>query len=104
MGMNQARLLQVILAPIVSEKSTMLADKHRQMAFRVSKDATKPEIKSAVEMLFNVTVEDVSTVNIKGKVKRFGRAIGRRNDWKKAYVSLMKGQEIDLTANPVAAQ
>ena len=102
--MKQERLLQVILAPIVSEKSTMLAEQHRQMAFRVSKDATKPEIKRAVEMLFSVTVEGVSTVNVKGKVKRFGRSTGRRSDWKKAYVSLVEGQEIDLTANPVAAQ
>lgn len=102
--MKQERLLQVILAPIVSEKSTMLSEKHRQMAFRVSRDATKPEIKRAVEVLFSVTVEGVSTVNVKGKVKRFGRSTGRRSDWKKAYVSLVEGQEIDLTANPVAAQ
>ncbi|RBH38096.1 50S ribosomal protein L23, partial [Pseudomonas sp. MWU13-2860] len=88
--MNQERLLQVILAPIVSEKSTMIAEKNQQMAFRVAKDATKPEIKAAVEMLFNVKVEGVSTVNVKGKVKRFGRSIGRRSDWKKAYVSLVE--------------
>ncbi|AXT45036.1 MULTISPECIES: 50S ribosomal protein L23 [Chromobacterium] len=102
--MNQERLLQVILAPIVSEKSTMIAEKNQQMAFRVAKDATKPEIKAAVEMLFNVKVEGVSTVNVKGKVKRFGRSIGRRSDWKKAYVSLVEGQEIDLTATPAAAE
>ena len=102
--MNQERLLQVILAPIVSEKSTMIAEKNQQMAFRVAKDATKPEIKAAVEMLFNVKVEGVSTVNVKGRVKRFGRSIGRRSDWKKAYVSLVEGQEIDLTATPAAAE
>lgn len=102
--MNQERLLQVILAPIVSEKSTMIAEKNQQMSFRVAKDATKPEIKAAVEMLFNVKVEGVSTVNVKGKVKRFGRSIGRRSDWKKAYVSLVEGQEIDLTATPAAAE
>ena len=102
--MNQERLLQVILAPIVSEKSSMIAEKNQQMAFRVAKDATKPEIKAAVEMLFNVKVEGVSTVNVKGKVKRFGRSIGRRSDWKKAYVSLVEGQEIDLTATPAAAE
>ncbi|UTH75415.1 50S ribosomal protein L23 [Chromobacterium sp. IIBBL 290-4] len=102
--MNQERLLQVILAPIVSEKSTMIAEKNQQMAFRVAKDATKPEIKAAVEMLFNVKVDGVSTVNVKGKVKRFGRSIGRRSDWKKAYVSLVEGQEIDLTATPAAAE
>ncbi|KUM03389.1 50S ribosomal protein L23 [Chromobacterium subtsugae] len=102
--MNQERLLQVILAPIVSEKSTMIAEKHQQMAFRVATNATKPEIKAAVEMLFNVKVEGVSTVNVKGKVKRFGRSTGRRSDWKKAYVSLVEGQEIDLTATPAAAE
>ncbi|OWY40754.1 50S ribosomal protein L23 [Xenophilus sp. AP218F] len=102
--MNQERLLQVILAPIVSEKSTMIAEKNQQMAFRVATNATKPEIKAAVEMLFNVKVEGVSTVNVKGKVKRFGRSIGRRSDWKKAYVSLVEGQEIDLTATPAAAE
>jgi large subunit ribosomal protein L23 len=81
--MNQERLLQVILAPVVSEKSTMVAEKHQQVVFRVATDATKPEIKAAVEMLFNVKVEGVSTVNVKGKVKRFGRTFGRRKDWKR---------------------
>ncbi|WP_062789194.1 50S ribosomal protein L23 [Aquitalea pelogenes] len=102
--MNQERLLQVILAPVVSEKSTMVAEKYQQVVFRVATDATKPEIKAAVEMLFNVKVEGVSTVNVKGKVKRFGRTFGRRKDWKKAYVSLVQGQEIDLTATPAAAE
>jgi len=87
--MNQERLLQVILAPIVSEKSTLVAEKNQQVAFRVATDATKPEIKAAVELLFNVKVEGVSTVNVKGKTKRFGRFVGRRKDWKKAYVSLV---------------
>ena len=95
--MNQERLLQVILAPVVSEKSTFVAEKNQQVVFRVASDATKPEIKAAVEMLFNVKVDSVSTVNVKGKVKRFGRTFGRRKDWKKAYVSLVQGQEIDLT-------
>ena len=102
--MNQERLLQVILAPIVSEKSTLIAEKHQQVAFRVATDATKPEIKAAVELLFNVKVEGVSTINVKGKTKRFGRFVGRRKDWKKAYVSLVQGQEIDLTATPAAAE
>jgi len=102
--MNQERLLQVILAPVVSEKSTMVAEKNQQVVFRVATDATKPEIKAAVELLFNVKVEGVSTVNVKGKVKRFGRTFGRRKDWKKAYVSLVQGQEIDLTATPAAAE
>ncbi|WP_024301220.1 50S ribosomal protein L23 [Pseudogulbenkiania sp. MAI-1] len=96
--MNQERLLQVILAPVVSEKSTLVSEKNQQVVFRVASDATKPEIKAAVEMLFNVKVDGVSTVNVKGKVKRFGRTFGRRKDWKKAYVSLAAGQEIDLTA------
>jgi large subunit ribosomal protein L23 len=96
MGMNQERLLQVILAPVVSEKSTMVSEKNQQVVFRVATDATKPEIKAAVELLFKVQVLGVSTVNVKGKVKRFGRMTGRRKDWKKAYVSLVPGQELDL--------
>lgn len=102
--MNQERLLQVILAPVVSEKSTMVAEKNQQVVLRVATDATKPEIKAAVELLFNVKVEGVSTVNVKGKSKRFGRFVGKRKDWKKAYVSLVQGQEIDLTASPAAAE
>jgi large subunit ribosomal protein L23 len=94
--MNQERLMQVILAPIVSEKSTMVADKFQQVAFRVLQDATKPEIKAAVELLFKVQVESVQMLNTKGKVKRFGRFVGRRRNEKKAYVSLMPGQEIDF--------
>ena len=79
------------------ERLTMIADKNQQVAFRVVGDATKPEIKAAVELLFNVKVDAVTTLNVKGKVKRFGRSCGRRKDWKKAYVSLAEGQEIDLT-------
>ncbi|AVY93470.1 MAG: 50S ribosomal protein L23 [Pseudomonadales bacterium] len=96
--MNQERLMQVILAPVVSEKSTLVADKHQQVVFKVTSDATKPEVKAAVELLFNVKVDGVQMLNVKGKVKRFGRNIGRRGDWKKAYVCLAAGQEIDLTA------
>lgn len=102
--MNQERLLQVILAPVVSEKSTMVAEKGEQVVLRVATDATKTEIKAAVELLFNVKVAGVSTVNVKGKTKRFGRFTGKRKDWKKAYVSLVQGQEIDLTATPAAAE
>ena len=102
--MNQERLLQVILAPVVSEKSTMVAEKNQQVVLRVATDATKPEIKAAVELLFNVKVAGVSTVNVKGKSKRFGRFVGKRKDWKKAYVSLVQGQEIDLTASPAVAE
>ena len=94
--MNQERLMQVILAPVVSEKSTLVSEKNQQVVFRVATDATKLEIKAAVELLFKVQVLGVSTVNVKGKVKRFGRMTGRRKDWKKAYVSLVPGQELDL--------
>lgn len=95
--MNAERLLQVILAPIVTEKATMVAEKNQQIAFRVAADATKPEIKAAVEMLFKVEVESVQVLNRKGKEKRFGRFIGRRRNERKAYVSLKDGQEIDFT-------
>lgn len=101
--MNQERLMKVILAPIVSEKSNMLAEKRNQMVFKVLKDATKTEIKAAVELLFNVQVASVTTTTTKGKTKRFGRTIGRRSDVKKAYVSLAAGQELDLEAAAAAA-
>lgn len=103
--MNQQRLTQVILAPIVSEKSNVLAEKRNQMTFtfKVLANATKPEIKAAVELLFGVQVADVTTVTIKGKVKRFGRTLGRRSDVKKAYISLAAGQELDLEAAAAAA-
>ena len=96
--MNQERLMQVILAPVVSEKSTLVADKNEQVVFKVATDATKPEVKAAVELLFNVKVDSVQILNVKGKVKRFGRFIGRRREWKKAYVCLTPGQEIDFSA------
>ncbi len=95
---SQERLLQVILAPQITEKATRLGDKDQQIAFKVRTDATKPEIKAAVELLFKVEVDGVSVINVKGKTKRFGRAIGRRQDWKKAYVSLKPGQEINFAA------
>jgi large subunit ribosomal protein L23 len=95
---SQERLLQVIVAPQISEKSTYVADKYEQVVFKVLKDATKPEVKAAVEQLFNVQVESVQLLNVKGKNKRFGRFTGRRKDWKKAYVSLKPGQEISFQA------
>lgn len=95
---NQNRLYQVILAPQVTEKATRVADKHQQIAFKVRTDATKPEVKAAVELLFKVEVDAVSVVNVKGKAKRAGRTMGRRQDWKKAYVSLKPGQEINFAA------
>lgn len=94
--MNQERLLQVLLAPQISEKATYIADKNEQIAFRVASDATKPEIKAAVELLFKVQVESVQVLNVKGKVKRFRGATGQRKGWKKAFVSLKPGQEINF--------
>ena len=92
------RLLQVILAPQISEKSTRIADKNEQVVFRVASDANKHEIKAAVEMLFKVQVDSVQVAVIKGKEKRFGRMMGRRSNWKKAFVCLKPGQEIDFVA------
>lgn len=94
--MNEEKLFHVILAPHVSEKSTRLADKNRQMVFEVRRDATKPVIKLAVEKMFNVQVESVTVTNVKGKRKQTGRTAGRRQDWKKAYVRLKPGQDINF--------
>jgi len=94
--MNAERLMQILVAPIVSEKSTMIAEKNNQVAFRVLQDATKPEIKAAVELLFKVEVESVQVLNQAGKAKRFGRFNGRRRNVRKAYVSLKPGQEINF--------
>ena len=94
--MNQERLMQVLLAPQISEKATYVADKHNQVIFRVASDATKPEIKAAVELLFKVEVGAVQVANVKGKVKRFKGSVGRRKGWKKAYVSLKPGQELNF--------
>ena len=92
------RLMNVVLAPVVSEKSTLVADKNRQYVFRVADDATKPEVKAAVELLFKTKVQSVTVLNVRGKEKRFGRFIGRRRNWKKAYVRLAAGQEINFAA------
>ena len=97
-GINEQRLMQVLLAPQISEKATFIADKHEQVVFRVTRCATTPEIKAAVELLFKVQVESVQVANVKGKQKRFGRSIGRRKDWKKAFVCLKPGQEINFVA------
>ena len=94
---DEGRLMQVLLAPIVSEKATMVAEKSNAVTFKVMRDATKPEIKAAVELLFNVEVQGVSVANIKGKTKRFGRSIGRRDHVRKAYVVLKEGQELNLS-------
>ena len=90
------RLMQVLLAPVVSEKSTFVGEKANQYVFRVASDATKPEVKAAVELMFKTQVKSVSIVNVRGKEKRFGRFMGRRNNWKKAYVALAQGQEINF--------
>lgn len=97
-GISQERLLQVLLAPQISEKATFVADKNEQVVFRVAQTATKPEIKAAVEQLFKVEVKSVQVSNLKGKEKRFGRTIGRRKGWKKAFVCLKPGQEINFAA------
>ncbi len=94
--MNQQRLMQVLLAPQISEKATYVADKNEQVIFRVASDATKPEVKAAVELLFKVSVESVQIANVKGKQKRVGRHMGSRKGWKKAYVCLKPGQEINF--------
>ena len=94
--MNQERLLKVLLGPIVSEKAAFVADMYGQYAFRVAPDATKREIARAVEMLFEVEVSRVRVLNVKGKKKRLGNRIGKRKNWRKAYVRLSPGQDIDF--------
>jgi len=91
---NTERLMLVLLAPQVSEKSTFVGERNNQYVFRVTADATKPEIKAAVELMFKKKVQAVQVLNVKGKEKRSGRTLGRRRNWKKAYVSLMPGEEI----------
>jgi large subunit ribosomal protein L23 len=97
---NAERLMTVLLAPVISEKATFIADKHSQVIFRVAPDATKPEVKAAVELMWKVEVDTVQISIVKGKEKRFGRFIGRRRGWKKAYVSLKPGQEINFATEP----
>jgi large subunit ribosomal protein L23 len=94
--MNQERLMKVLLSPHISEKSSIVADQNNQIVMKVATDASKPEIKQAVELLFAVPVDRVQVSNIKGKTKRFGAKMGRRSDWKKAYITLQEGQEIDF--------
>jgi large subunit ribosomal protein L23 len=99
--MNQERLMKVLLSPIISEKSTAIAERNNHVAFRVLQDATKPEIKAAVELMFNVQVTSVRVLNQKGKAKRFGRTEGRRRNVRKAYVCLAQGQEINFGGEAV---
>jgi len=93
---DQERLMQVLRAPLVSEKSTMVAEHANQVVFAVTRDASKPEIKAAVELLFKVKVKSVQVANVKGKAKRFGRLMGKRVDVRKAFVGLAEGQEINF--------
>ena len=94
--MNQERIMNVLLTPHVSEKSTVVGEKNNQVVFKVAVDANKHEIKQAVESLFDVKIKDVRTVNVKGKTRNFRQKPGRRKDWKKAYVSLAEGQDINF--------
>jgi large subunit ribosomal protein L23 len=95
---NIDQLMNVVLAPVVSEKSTFVADKNRQYVFRVADHATKPEIKAAIELMFKTKVDGVTVLNVRGKERRFGKLNGRRRNWKKAYVRLAEGQEINFAA------
>jgi large subunit ribosomal protein L23 len=95
--LNEGHLATVLLAPIISEKATRVGEKQNQVLFKVLRSATKPEIKAAVELMFKVEVESVQTVNQKGKTKRFGGRVGRRDHVKKAYVSLKPGQELNFS-------
>jgi len=94
--MNQERIMTVLRAPHISEKATVIADERNQVVFKVASDATKPEIKRAVEVMFKVKVTNVATMNVKAKAKRMRGRLGYRSGWKKAYVSLAKGEEIDF--------
>lgn len=96
MSIQQIKLASVLSAPILSEKSAIAADTSNQFVFKVAKNATKLQIKNAVELMFDVKVESVRVLNVKGKIKRFGRTLGKRSDWKKAYVKLQSGHSIEL--------
>ncbi len=96
MSVIESKLANILLAPVVSEKSSISAEMARQFVFKVHKMATKKQIKNAVEMMFNVEVDSVHVLNVKGKVKRFGRSLGKRSDWKKAYVKLKQGHDINF--------
>ena len=95
---NIDQLMNIVLAPVVSEKSTFVADKNRQYVFRVADAATKPQIKAAIELMFKTKVDYVTVLNVHGKERRFGKLTGRKRSWKKAYVRLAEGQEINFAA------
>lgn len=94
--MNNYQLSDLIVAPIISEKSTIAAEKSNRFVFKIKKQATKPQIKQAVELMFDVKVDSVQILNVKGKQKRFGKTLGQRSDWKKAYVKLKQGHDISF--------
>jgi large subunit ribosomal protein L23 len=98
MIVNKYQLAGILQSPVVSEKSTLAAEKNRRFVFKVQKQATKKQVKSAVEIMFNVEVETVQVLNVKGKQKRFGKALSWRSDWKKAYVKLKPGFDIEFSA------
>ncbi len=95
--MNQERMYKVLLGAHISEKATVIADEANQFAFKVAKDATRPEIKEAVERIYGVSVRGVTVLNVKGKVKRNMRGISKKPSWKKAYVRLSEGHDIDFS-------
>jgi large subunit ribosomal protein L23 len=98
MSINKYQLAGVLEAPIISEKSTNAAERNRQFVFKVQKQATKKQVKNAVEIMFAVEVDSVQVLNVKGKQKRVGRSLGQRSDWKKAYVKLKSGYDIEFSA------
>ncbi len=98
MSLNKYQLASVLEAPVISEKSTVAADTNKQFVFKVQKNSTKKQVKSAVEVMFNVEVDSVRVLNVKGKQKRFGKSLGQRSDWKKAYVKLKPGHDIEFSA------
>lgn len=98
MSLEKNKLANILLAPVVSEKSTLAVEDGNRFVFKVQKVATKLEIKKAVELMFDVEVETVQVLNVKGKIKRFGRTLGKRSDWKKAYVKLKAGHDIDFAS------
>jgi len=97
MSMNNLKLVNVLEAPVISEKGTIAAETSNRFVFKVQKQATKLQVKKAFELMFDVKVESVQVLNVKGKRKRFGRIIGKRSDWKKAYVKLKPGNDIDFS-------
>lgn len=98
MSMQKSQLANVLLAPVITEKSSFAAENDKRFVFRVQNSATKLQVKRAVELMFDVEVDSVQVLNVKGKVKRFGRTLGKRSDWKKAYVKLKSGHDIDFAA------